>query len=174
MNKFVIGDCRKIQPPDDVSLMIADPVYATDHVNWVCSHANMLNIPAIVFMYPSDLIQLSIKPNQICHWIKPVSTKNTCKNYSNFVECIAMFGVSFYEKLHWSNRTGIFTDVLYENESHPWKKPPSLIERLIRNHYPGHGVIYDPCAGSGTIHDVCTRLQIPSFSVEINPIYNRN
>lgn len=88
-------------------------------------------------------------------------------SYSRFVEAIACYGVRFYGDLHWSNRTGIFTDYLFSNKEHPWKKPEPLIERLIRNHYPGHGIVYDPCAGSGTVDTVCKRLGIPSFSVEI-------
>jgi len=102
------------------------------------------------------------------HWIKPVSTKNTTKNYSNFVEIIACFNLKMNASLHWSNRTGIFTDALLTNKQHQWKKPETLIERLILNHYQGTGSVYDPCAGSFTVHDVCKRLGIDSVSVEID------
>jgi len=81
---------------------------------------------------------------------------------------IAFYGTSMSTGLHWSNRTGIFTDQLLSNEEHPWKKPETLIERLIRNHYPGYGIIYDPCAGRGTVHTVCKGLKIPSYCVERN------
>lgn len=110
---------------------------------------------------------LPIKPDQLLHWVKPVSTKNTRKHYSRFVEVIACYGVSFHEDLHWSNRTGVFTDGLLRNDDHEWKKPESLIERLIRSHWPGHGITYDPCAGSGTVETVCKRLGIGSVSVEV-------
>lgn len=185
---FVRGDFHNALPPPDTSLMIADPLYGNhEQINTLVKihlghapyfkedgskdwHMNVRTpIPACIFMMPEDLSRLEFPPDQICHWVKPVSTKNTTKRYSKFVEVIAMFGVKFHEELHWSNRTGVFTDTLLRNDDHPWKKPESLIEKLIRNHYPGSGVVYDPCAGSRTVETVCKRLYIPSFSVEINP-----
>ena len=173
MNKFVIGDFRDHPAPEDTSLIIADPVYGTGDIDEIIDKALARKIPACVFMYPEDLCNLRYKPDQICHWIKPVSTKNTVKKYSRFVEVIAMYRVSFYETLHWSNRSGIFTDALLLNEEHTWKKPESLIERLLRNHYPKSGVVYDPFAGSGTVDAVCKRLGIRSFSVEIDERYKK-
>ena len=170
-NVWVCGKWEDHTPPSDTSLMIADPVYGTGMVNEIVKMGNVF--PSLVFMWPSDLVGLSVVPDQILHWVKPVSTKNTSRNYSRFVEVIACYGVGFYGNLHWSNRTGIFTDNLFSNDEHPWKKPEPLIERLIRNHYPGRGTVYDPCAGSGTVHDVCKRLGIPSFSVEVVPSVER-
>ena len=130
-------------------------------------------IPSCVFMFPSNLCDLKHKPDQICHWIKQPSTKNTCKRYSNFVEVIAIYGATFYELLHWTNRCGIFQDALFTNKIFEWKKPDSLIERLIRNHYSGSGIVYDPCAGSGTTHDVCKKMGIPSICIEIEPKWRK-
>lgn len=172
INTFITGDYIDYLAPEETSLVIADPVYETNQKNIVAEYCIQNSIPVIIFMFPGEVFDLNYKPDQLCHWIKPVSTKNTVKNYSNFIEAIAMYGVSFYEKLHWSNRTGIFTDVLLTNEEHMWKKPESLIERLLRNHYPGHGIVFDPFAGSGTTHVVCKKLGISSVSVEINEIYN--
>ncbi len=106
--------------------------------------------------------------------MKPVSTKNTTKRYSRFIEVIALHNVAFHgDMLHWSNRTGVFTDALMCQQVHPWQKPESLIERLIRNHYnrDDKGVIFDPRAGSGVVHKVCKRLGISSVSVEIDTKY---
>jgi hypothetical protein len=173
-NTWIHDDYRNVSIPKDTSLVIADPVYDSSMVNDLWKLFTMeLYKPTILFMYPKDLVRLPTVPDQICFWIKPVSTKNTSKNYSNFVEAIAMRHVGIHHNLHWSNRTGIFTDHLLENKSHPWKKPYSLIERLVITHYPGYGTIYDPCAGSGTLHDVCTTLSIPSVSVEIDAKYSR-
>lgn len=125
-------------------------------------------------IWPTDIWSLAQPPHQILHWVKPVSTKNTKKNYSNFVEVMACYHLSFNDNpLHWSARTGIFTDTLISNKAHEWKKPDSLIEKLILNHYTGKGIIYDPCAGSGTVHNVCKRLGIPSLSVEIDDKYQQ-
>ena len=107
-------------------------------------------------------------PDDVAVWEKPESTKNTTKKYSSFMEVMAFYRTTLYSRLHWSNRTGIFTDRLMYQD-HPFKKPESLIERLILNHYPGWGSIYDPCAGSDTVAKVCKRLKIKCLSVEIAP-----
>ena len=166
---FIAGRWQDNLPPDGTSLMIADPPYGTTEVWGLVLLAINLKLPSCIFMWPDDVFDLPYKPEQLLHWLKPVSTKNTSKKYSRFVEAIACYNVSFFEELHWSNRTGIFTDMLMTNKEHEWKKPESLMERLIRNHYPGNGTVYDPCAGSRTVETVCKRLGIPSFSVEINP-----
>ena len=167
-----MGDFKKNLPPKNTSFIIADPIYGTNQKNEILMNVDA-SLPLIIFMYAEEIYDLKDKPDQVLFWVKPVSTKNTKRNYSRFVEVMAVWNLEFHQKLHWSNRTGIFTDVLIENESHPFKKPPSLIERLILNHYPGEGIIYDPCAGSGTVHDLCIKLGIPSVSVEIDPKYER-
>jgi hypothetical protein len=160
----VHGDFRQHPPPATTTLILADPVYGD-----LSTYNDLLafKLPTILFMSMKTLCHLP-EPDDIACWMKPPSTKNTTKHYSSFVEVIAFYRTSMYTNLLWCNRTGIFTDQLFSNQEHPWKKPESLIERLIRNHYPGSGIIYDPCAGSGTVHMVCKRLKIPSYSVELN------
>jgi hypothetical protein len=148
--------------------MIADPVYGSKDIGELVNMAVERNLPSCIFMYPEDVWGLPVKPEQILHWVKPESTKNTCRRYSRFIEVIVCYGVKFHENMHWSNRTGIFTDRIFRNDDHVWKKPESLIERLIRNHWDGKGVVYDPCAGSRTVESVCKKLGISSFSVEVN------
>ena len=164
---FVKGRWQDNPPPSGTSLMIADPPYGTQDVKDLVSVAVARGLPSCIFMWPDDVWDLPCKPEQLLHWVKTVSTKNTVKRYSRFVEVIACYGVTFREELHWSNRTGVFTDALFTNKEHEWKKPESLLERLIRNHYPNSGIVYDPCAGSRTVETVCKRLGIPSFSVEV-------
>ena len=169
MNKWVVNDYRNVPTHIDVGLVIADPIYSTQMVNDVWERFAGEGLPTVCFMYPEDLVTLAAPfPDQICHWVKPVSTKNTIKRYSRFVEVVAVHNVKMTDVLHWSCRTGVFTDALLTNDEHPFKKPESLIERLIRNHYTG-GIVLDPCAGSGTVHHVCVRLGIPSISIEIDP-----
>lgn len=166
-NVFIEGRWQDNPPPPDTILIIADPVYDSPEVVDVAAMVHDSGIPGCVFMYPLDVFDLQHKPHQLLHWIKPESTKNTRRKYSNFVEILACYNLTFHEPLHWSNRTGIFTDRLFRNDDHVWKKPESLVERLIRNHYPGKGIIYDPCAGSRTVETVCKKLGIDSFSVDI-------
>ena len=106
-------------------------------------------LPTILFMCPKALGN-STEPDDLAYWIKPVSTKNTTKHYSHFVEVMAYYRTSLNpafrgERIPLSNRTGIFNDTIIIQD-HPWKKPESLIEKLITNHYPGDGVVYDPHA----------------------------
>ena len=168
MNTFIQGDFRHHPPPRGTSLILTDPPY--DELS-IYRDILAFGLPTIFFMYPETLCDLP-KPDGLAHWIKPVSTKNTKKHYSSFVELIAYYRTSLNitfrgERIHWSNRTGIFADTIIIQD-HPWKKPESLIEKLIKNHYPGCGTVYDPCAGSGTVHTVCKRLGISSYSVELH------
>lgn len=174
MNNFIIGNYKDITLPKDISLVIADPVYDTSMVNDIVELIFKLNVPGIVFSSINDLYNFKRKPEQTCFWMKQPSTKNTVKNYSQFCEAITFYnGIKFYKQLHWTTRTGIFLDQLIDNTLHPWKKPESLIEKLLLNHYKGEGIVLDPCAGSGTVHDVCTKLNIPSFSIELDEKYKR-
>lgn len=171
-NVIRLGDWKDLWPSERPALVIADPVYDNGDGYKIACRAIADAVPAVVFCYPNELCGFP-KPDQICHWIKPESTKNTARRYSRFVECLAMYNVDFYGKTHWSNRTGIFTDRLVD-QIHPWQKPESLIRRLLTNHYPGRGFVLDPCAGSFTIDRVCRSLGIPSFSIEIDPVwYNK-
>jgi len=167
-NVIVRGRWQDNLPPPGTCLMVADPVYGSPDTHELIRLAVSSGMPSLVFMMPEDVWGLPFKPDQLAHWVKPVSTKNTTRRYSRFVEAIAVYGASFHGGIHWSNRTGIFTDCLIEQD-HEWKKPEPLIERLVRNHYwspERTGIVYDPCAGSGTVDTVCRRLGIPSFSVE--------
>lgn len=164
---FIQGRWQDNLPPEDASLMIADPVYESGDADALSLVAIERGLPAAIFMWPEELCSLTARPDQVLHWVKPESTKNTARKYSRFVEVIACYGLEFHGSLHWSNRTGLFTDRLFSNEEHPWKKPESLVQRLICNHWPGHGTVYDPCAGSRTVEAVCRRLGIGSFSVDV-------
>ena len=167
MNTLIQGDFRHYPPPKGTSLILTDPPY--DDLS-IYRDILAFGLPTILFMCPKALGHLP-EPDDLAYWIKPVSTKNTTKHYSHFVEVMAFYRTSLNpafrgEPIHWSNRTGIFNDTIIIQD-HPWKKPESLIEKLIKNHYPGDGVVYDPCAGSGTVHTVCKRLGMSSYSVEL-------
>lgn len=156
----------------EIDLIIADPPYG-EHAfinDLITKCRSYFACPSLFFMYPEDLCYLDDPPDQVLHWIKPISTKNTAKRYSRFVEAIAYYEKGEYapdnvtpffnQDLYWANRSGIFTDILTEKPIHPYQKPVSLIERLILLHTPltitgsdGHkrfATVLDPCAGSGT------------------------
>lgn len=94
------------------------------------------------------------------YWIKTPSTKNNQKELSRFVEEIHIvrrpeFDV-FNTDLHWSNYTGVYTD-LVEDKGWLWKKPMSLMERLVRIYTNPGQVVLDPYMGSGTTLEACKK-----------------
>jgi DNA modification methylase len=95
---------------------------------------------------------------EIAYWIKTPSTKNTVKHLSRFVEQIHIFRQSEYDvfntDLHWSNYTGVYTDVV-EEKGWLWKKPLSLMERLVRIYTSKGDIVVDPYCGSGTTLQAC-------------------
>lgn len=91
------------------------------------------------------------------YWIKTPSTKNTQKRLSRFVEEIhiyhqpeyPVFNGSKKTGLHWSQYTGVYTD-LVEISGWYWKKPLSLMERLVLIFTNPGDLVVDPYCGSGT------------------------
>ena len=93
---------------------------------------------------------------KILFWIKPISTKNTSKNYSRFVEMLFVHGeVKWITGRHWSQYTNVFTDIVDDTSIHPYRKPPSAIRRLLLNHTEPGDVVLDCFAGSHVVADVC-------------------
>lgn len=153
-----------------VDFVLADPPYSTfPLINRSIREALRISRHGCAyFMYGEDIQQLDVKPDRVCYWVKPISTKNTIKSYSRFVEVLCLFQYEFFdERMHWSNRSGIFTDALiHEGNLHPFAKPESLIQRLLLSHCPKGGLVVDPFAGSGTVDRVATRLGYHSISIE--------
>lgn len=160
----------------EIDLVLTDPVYG-DHkaINFILSHSlRLCSGTVILFCYPEDVAHLSVPPDQVCHWIKPTSTKNTSRQYSRFVEAICIWRKEkayFNQEAYWSNRSGIFTDVLYDKPLHPWQKPEGLVEKLVLNHSKPGQLILDACAGSGTTGLVAERNNRDSVLIENNPEY---
>lgn len=96
------------------------------------------------------------------YWIKTPSTKNNQKELSRFVEEIHIVRPSdgyyvFNTHLHWSNYTGVYTDVV-EEKGWLWKKPLSLMKRLVSIYTNPNDIILDPYMGSGTTLQACLDL----------------
>ena len=69
-------------------------------------------------------------------------------------------------KRHWSQYTNVFNDLVDDSSLHPFRKPPSLIERLILNHTDIGDTILDPFAGSLVVADVAQKLDRGFIVVE--------
>ncbi len=150
--------------PNSVDLIIGDPPYdftlRQQHLLLqYCLSASKTAV--ILFSPPNNQFPNTdkYKPEIYYFWIKPTSTKNTSKRPSNFVEVIQVYGkYKWSTGRHWSQYTNVFTDLVDSTKLHPFRKPPSLIERLLLNHSDPGDMILDPFAGSGVIEQVATQL----------------
>lgn len=171
--KVIIADCYHVAALEnlcDIDYCFLDPPYDAKSVAkaWkVFGRITSAGHAATCFMYP-DLVGVIGPFDQICHWTKPISTKNTTKRYSRFVEAIAVkHGNYFNQDLHWSTRTGIFTDTLIEKQTHPHQKPFSLVEKLVLLHTPPCGTVLDPFCGSQVVKRVCDKHGFRSLSIDV-------
>lgn len=157
---------------DSVGLIITDPPYDFDEATRNKFHKEFLRIchgTIIVFCSPENLWQP--KADDTLFWIKPISTKNTSKHYSRFVEIMQVFRLEnavWNTGRHWSQYTNVFTDLVDENlHMQGWRKPPSIIRRLIKNHHDfNNPIVFDPFMGSGVIAEVCLGMGIGYIGIE--------
>jgi len=125
---------------------------------------------AIVFSPPENQWQPTCE--QYLFWEKPISTKNTSRRYSRFVEMIQVFGKGKWNAgRHWSQYTNVFRDLVEGETDHPFEKPTSLLSRLIKNHSDEGDLIFDPFMGSGTTGVCCARFNRSFIGIEKNKEY---
>lgn len=105
-------------------------------------------------------------------WIKTPSTKNYKRRLGRFVEDIYVYKQNKYDifnaDLHWSNYTGVYTD-LVEEKGWYWKKPLSLMERLIRIYTMKGDTVLDPYCGSGTTLEAAKKWDRHFIGIDIDP-----
>jgi len=171
MNDWITKNSFEVLPklPEQYAdLILTDPPYNLKSEEKYFLHQQFLRIckgAIIVFMPPEN--QWIQPASQYLFWIKPISTKNTCKSYSRFVEMIFVYNVTIWNcKRHWSQYTNVFTDIVDDANLHPYRKPPSLIERLIRNHTNEGDIVLDPFAGSGVVAEVSWRTNRNFLAIE--------
>jgi DNA modification methylase len=132
-------------PDKSVDCIITDPLYDSDlnaeELRRICRG----NI--IVFCSPENQF---FKPDEFMFWVKPLSTKNFSKHIGRFVEMILILRGGPFNILHWSQMTGVYYDRLIYPPVHPFEKPLSLIERLVRIYSNPGDTIFDPFMGSGS------------------------
>jgi DNA modification methylase len=171
INEQIIGDSFKLLPEmadESVDLILTDPPYDFLGEEKQFIHEQFLRISksaVIVFSPPEN--QWIWPADQYLFWIKPISTKNTSKRYSRFAEMIFVYRIGTWNaKRHWSQYTNIFMDLVDNAKLHPFRKPPSLIERLIRNHTNEGDTILDPFCGSDVVGEVAKRLNRNCTSID--------
>ena len=139
---------------DSVDAIITDSPYDLLPVDISFLYDQFIRISkgaVIVFCYPENQWYYGSSVCQYLFWIKPISTKNTSKSYSRFVEMIQVWNGGVWNcKGHWSNYVNVFQDYVEGELVHPFQKPLSLVRRLIYNHTNVGGIVLDPFMGSGT------------------------
>ena len=153
-------------------MILTDPPYDLSEELKLWYHAEFIRLcrgTIIVFMPPEN--QWVLPADQYLFWEKPISTKNTSRKYSRFMEMIFLYSLEspkWNTGRHWSQYTNIFKDLVDDVSLHPYRKPPSLIERLLLNHTDVGDLILDPFAGSFVVDDVARRLRRETVSIEIS------
>ena len=152
-------DCLKVIDAikdGSIDLIVTDPPYDFTEAQKLIYHLEMLRIckgTVIVFAPPDN--QWVLPADQYGFWIKPISTKNTSRKYSKFVEMIFFYKDGIWNPdRHWSQYVNVFNDFV-DTTAHPHRKPPSLIKRLILNHSNPGSKVFDPFMGSGVVGEVC-------------------
>ncbi len=166
------GDCISLMAEmksKSVDLALLDPPYDWSEEKRNLYHSEFIRIcrgAIIVFCPPEN--QWQPKSDQYCFWQKPISTKNTSRSYSRFIEIIQIWnGETWNADGHWSQYTNVFTD-LVDSKIHPFKKPDSMITRLIKNHTNENDLVFDGFFGSGTTPRLCASLNRNCIASEID------
>lgn len=173
MIKFKIGDTFDILP--DISsasfdIILTDPPYDfnADQMRFLQDHFLRISRGWVIVFCPPQNPWID-KPDQTAFWVKPISTKNTSRRYSNFVEMIYIYREGYWDNSrHWSNYVNVFPDYVDDARLHPHKKPYSLIHRLVMNHCAPGGSVLDPFCGTGVVGEVCHATGRDFMGIDIN------
>jgi DNA modification methylase len=148
-------------PDKSVDCIITDPLYDCElnlkELQRVCRG----NI--VVFCSPENQF---FKPDEFAFWVKTPSTKNYSKHVGRFVEMILVMRGGAFNCLHWSQMTGVYDDRHINKPSHPFEKPLSLMERLVRIYSNPEDLVFDPFMGSGSTIKACQNLQRHAIGCE--------
>jgi len=155
-----------------VTHVITDPEYDWEFTYWspACFKACM-DGTLIAFCKPENQWP---KPDERIFWVKPTSTKNFSCKLGRFVEIACVYWGKpphTFHQLHWSQMTGVYHDLVVDNALHPWTKPLSLIERLVRIYTNPGDTILDPFMGSGVVGVACKNLGRNFIGFEIDKTY---
>jgi len=166
-------DYLPIMGDKSVDLIITDPPYdfSLEQKRFLQSQFERISRGVIIVFSPPHN-QWILPADQYLFWIKPISTKNTSKNYSRFVEMIFVYGRGVWDaSRHWSQYPNVFTDLVDTSKVHPFRKPPSLLKRLILNHSKIGDNILDPFFGSGTTLSEAKRNERGFIGIDISKEY---
>lgn len=171
---IIQGDCLEVMKTfadDSFDCIITDPPYNFTQEQKEHLHYQFFRVSKAIIVFSPPENQW-LPPDQYGFWVKPISTKNTSRKYSRFVEMIFFYGdLKWNSERHWSQYTNVFQDLVDGNSDHPYEKPTSLIKRLVSNHTDVGDSIFDPFMGSGTTLVAAKYLNRNATGIEISEKY---
>jgi len=179
VNKITIEDSFDVLqtlPDKCINVILTDVPYdlKQDQKQFLHNQFKRLAKRSVIVFSPPENQWIFPDINEYLFWIKPISTKNTSRKYSRFVEMIFVYHLEdaiWNSNRHWSQYTNVFTDLVDDSSKHPFRKPPTLIERLILNHSVEEDIVLDPFAGSGSVLEVCIKTKRIFCGIEKNEEY---
>ena len=159
-------DYWRNQPDNAFDSIISDPPY--DAVLDITELRRVCKGNIILFCKPENQY---CKADEYLFWVKTPSTKNYSKHPGRFVEMILVMRGPTFNMLHWSQMTGVYDDKLLATPRHPYGKPLTLLERLVRIYTKPDDLIFDPFCGSGTTLLATRGLGRRALGRELMPEY---
>lgn len=164
------GDCLQIMrgmEPGSIDAVITDAPYdlgafPLEELRRICKG----NV--VTFCAPENQFY---KPDEFAWWVKTPSTKNYSKHLGRFVEMILILRGGAFNCLHWSQMTGVYDDRHIEPQEHPFEKPLSLMERLVRIYTRPGELVLDCFMGSGRTGEACRNTGRRFVGIERDPAY---
>lgn len=158
----------KQQPSKSIDHIITDYEYGTDFP--FQEFVRICRGTILTFCSEKDS-PMNGKETEMAYWIKTPSTKNYSKHLGRFVEQIPIYRQTEYDvfnaDLHWSNYTGVYTDMV-EEKGWLWRKPLSLMERLVRIFTDKGDTVLDPYCGYGTTLQACYNYGRAYIGIDID------
>ncbi len=169
----------------DFDFIIADPLYNLNHDQkeeldfWF---EGISKNGYVAFSSPDN--PFITDHEEVTHqyfWVKPLSTKNykAMTRPSKFVELVQYRQLHPDKRVwngkdyHWAMSTNVMNDIVQEGKLNAdgWRKPLSLIKRLIKLYTNPGDLILDPFAGSGVVAEACMKLGRGFVCFDINADY---
>jgi DNA modification methylase len=150
--------------------VITDPPYELNMSDLVSEFREHCLGTIIVFSYLGDVPRGA---DEYHVWKKPASTKNTTKKCANVIEAISIFHgqhpVFNSSNYHWSQAINCHEDRIVEKLIHPFQKPVTLLERLIRLYTCEGDIVFDPFCGSASTIKAANNCNRRAIGSEVDP-----